>query len=138
MMVFARALPILPSRHRPAIVGLLGAALATPVAAQSSDEVVARAKAEREVVYYTELIVDQIVRPLAAAFEAKYAIKVSFARADSQVNIIKLINEHKAGRVMSDVFGLTSGLQVLIDAGVVQQFTAANGDELPPGTKFRR
>jgi len=33
---------------------------------------------------------------------------------------------------MSDVFGLTSGLQVLIDAGVVRQFTAANGDELPP------
>src|SRR5439155_19095874 len=33
---------------------------------------------------------------------------------------------------MSDVFGLTSGLQVLIDAGVVRQFTAANGEELPP------
>ena len=102
-------------------------------AAEISPELIAKAKQEGQLTYYTDLIVDQIVRPLAAAFEAKYAIKVSFARADSQVNIIKLMNEHKAGRVMSDVFGLTSGLQVLIDAGVVRQFTAANGDELPAG-----
>jgi iron(III) transport system substrate-binding protein len=101
-------------------------------AAEVSPELIVRAKQEGQLTYYTDLIVDQIVRPLAAAFEAKYAIKVSFARADSQVNIIKLLNEHKAGRVMSDVFGLTSGLQVLIDAGVVRQFTTANGDELPP------
>jgi ABC-type Fe3+ transport system substrate-binding protein len=100
-------------------------------AAEVSPELIAKAKQEGQLTYYTDLIVDQIVRPLATAFEAKYAIKVSFARADSQVNIIKLMNEHKAGRVMSDVFGLTSGLQVLIDAGVVRQFTAANGDELP-------
>src|SRR3954454_24152528 len=101
-------------------------------AAEISAELIAKAKQEGALTYYTDLIVDQIVRPLTAAFEAKYGIKVVFARADSQVNIIKLMNEHKAGRVISDVFGLTSGLQVLIDAGVVRQFTAANGDELPP------
>jgi iron(III) transport system substrate-binding protein len=103
----------------------------TAHAAEISAELIAKAKQEGQLTYYTDLIVDQIVRPLTSAFEAKYGIKVAFARADSQVNIIKLMNEHKAGRVMSDVFGLTSGLQVLIDAGVVRQFTAANGDELP-------
>ena len=97
-----------------------------------SPELIAKAKQEGQLTYYTDLIVDQIVRPLTAAFEAKYGIKVSFVRGDSQVNIIKLLNEHKAGRVMSDVFGLTSGFQYLIDAGVARQFTAANGDELPP------
>jgi ABC-type Fe3+ transport system substrate-binding protein len=101
-------------------------------AADVSPDLIVRAKQEGQLVYYTDLIVDQIVRPLTASFESKYGIKVSFARADSQVNIIKLMNEHKAGRVMSDVFGLTSGLQVLIEAGVVRQFTTANGDELPP------
>jgi ABC-type Fe3+ transport system substrate-binding protein len=100
--------------------------------AEISPELIAKARQEGQLTYYTDLIIDQIVRPLTSAFEAKYGIKVSFARADSQVNIIKLMNEHKAGRVMSDVFGLTSGLQVLIDAGVVRQFTAANGEELPP------
>jgi iron(III) transport system substrate-binding protein len=100
-------------------------------AAEVSGELIAKAKQEGEVAYYTDLIVDQIVRPLTAAFEAKYGIKVSFTRGDSQVNIVKLLNEYRANRVMSDVFGLTSGLEVLIGAGAVRQFTSANGDELP-------
>jgi ABC-type Fe3+ transport system substrate-binding protein len=100
-------------------------------AAEISSALIAKAKQEGEVVYYTDLIVDQIVRPLASAFEAKYGIKVSYARADSQVNILKMLNELKAGRVMSDIFGLNTGLEVLIAAGAARQFTAANGEELP-------
>ena len=100
-------------------------------AAEISGELIAKAKQEGEVVYYTDLIVDQIVRPLAAAFEAKYGIKVSYARADSQVNILKMLNERKAGRVMSDIFGLNTGLEVLIAAGAARQFVTANGEELP-------
>jgi ABC-type Fe3+ transport system substrate-binding protein len=100
-------------------------------AAEIGKELIANAKQEGQVVYYTDLIVDQIVRPLASAFEAKYGIKVSYARADSQVNILKILNEQKAGRVMSDVFGLNTGLEVLIAAGAARQFTAANGEELP-------
>jgi iron(III) transport system substrate-binding protein len=100
-------------------------------AAEISSELIAKAKQEGEVVYYTDLIVDQIVRPLAGAFEAKYGIKVSYTRADSQVNILKMLNEQKAGRVMSDIFGLNTGLEVLIAAGAARQFTAANGEELP-------
>src|SRR4029077_3162780 len=101
-------------------------------AAEISPDLIAKARQEGQLVYYTDLIVDQIVRPLTSAFEAKYGIKTSYVRGDSQANIIKLLNERKAGRPMSDVFGLTSGLQVLIDAGVTRQFTSANGDELPP------
>ena len=100
-------------------------------AADISSELIAKAKQEGGVVYYTDLIVDQIVRPLAGAFEAKYGIKVSYARADSQVNILKMLNEQKAGRVMSDIFGLNTGLEVLIAAGAARQFTTANGEELP-------
>jgi iron(III) transport system substrate-binding protein len=101
-------------------------------AADISAELIAKAKQEGQVTYYTDLIIDQVVRPLTAAFEARYGIKVSFTRGDSQVNSIKLLNEYRAGRVMADVFGLTSGLEVLIEAGAVRQFTAANADELPP------
>src|SRR5262245_23363683 len=79
-------------------------------AAEISPELIAKAKQEGQVTYYTDLIVDQIVRPLTAAFEAKYGIKVSFTRGDSQVNSIKLLNEYRAGRVMADVFGLTSAI----------------------------
>jgi len=101
-------------------------------AAEISPELIAKARQEGQVTYYTDLIVDQIVRPLTTAFEAKYGIKVAFTRGDSQVNSIKLLNEYRAGRVMADVFGLTSAMEVLIAVGAVRQFTAANAEELPP------
>ena len=114
------------------IAAILALAGAQGVAAEISPDLIAKAKQEGEVVYYTDLIVDQIVRPLAGAFETKYGIKVSYARADSQVNVLKMLNEQKAGRVMSDIFGLNTGLEVLIASGAARQFTTANGEELPP------
>ncbi|MBO0767023.1 MAG: extracellular solute-binding protein [Hyphomicrobiaceae bacterium] len=108
------------------------AGAASVAAAEVSPDLIAKAKQEGEVVYYTDLIVDQIVRPLVSGFEAKYGIKVSFVRGDSQVNSVRLLNEYKASRVMADVFGLTSAMEVLIEAGAVRQFSTANSDELPP------
>jgi iron(III) transport system substrate-binding protein len=119
------------ARFGAAFFAALALASAKANAAEIGGALIAKAKQEGEVVYYTDLIVDQIVRPLASAFEAKYGIKVSYARADSQVNILKMLNELKAGRVMSDIFGLNTGLEVLIAAGAARQFTAANGEELP-------
>jgi ABC-type Fe3+ transport system substrate-binding protein len=110
---------------------LLLAATAAP-AAEIDPKLIAAAKKEGQLTYYTDLIVEQVVRPLVAAFQKKYGIKVSFTRGDSQVNAVKLLNEYRAGRVQADVFGLTSGLHVLIDAGAVRQFTSANASELPP------
>jgi ABC-type Fe3+ transport system substrate-binding protein len=118
-------------RCRIGIVAGLALAITAAHAAEISGDLIAKAKQEGEVVYYTDLIVDQIVRPLASAFEAKYGIKVGYARADSQVNILKILNEQKAGRVMSDIFGLNTGLEVLIAAGAARPFTALNGEELP-------
>src|SRR6202158_878051 len=113
------------------LIAGLAFATTSAQAAEISGELIAKAKQEGQVVYYTDLIVDQIVRPLAGAFEAKYGIKVGYARADSQVNILKILNEKKAGRVMSDIFGLNTGLEVLIAAGAARQFATANGEELP-------
>ena len=96
-------------------LALTGAAAAQ--GASVSEELIAKAKQEGQLVYYTDLIVDQVVRPLVAAFDAKYGIKVNYSRGDSQDNVLKILNEYRAGRVQADVFGLTSGLQVLVDAG---------------------
>ncbi len=116
------------------LAGLAACAFAAShsLAAEPNADLVVRAKAEAKLVYYTDLIVDQIVRPLVAAFEAKYGVKVEYSRADSQDTSIKLINEHKAGRMQADVFGLTSGLQSLIDAGAVRKFSPANAAEIRP------
>ncbi len=116
-------------------VGLICAATlaAGAVHAQEpSADLIARAKAEGKVVYYTDLIVDQIVRPLVAAFEAKYGVSVEYARGDSQDTIIKIMGEHKSGHMQADVFGLTSGLKTLVEAGAVRRFDPPNAAALPP------
>src|SRR5262245_22196768 len=113
------------------VSALILSTLAAP-AAEIDPQLIARAKKEGQLTYYTDLIVEQVVRPLVGAFEKKYGIKVNFTRGDSQVNAVKVLNEYKAGRVQSDVFGLTSGFHVLVEAGPVRQFTTANGNELPP------
>jgi len=95
-------------------------------------DLVARAKAEGKVVYYTDLIVDQIVRPLVSAFEAKYGVKVEYARADSQDTIVKIMAEHRSGRMQADLFGLTSGLKALVDGGVLRRFDPPNAAALAP------
>src|ERR1700743_2201110 len=61
-------------------------------------------KKEGTVVWYTGLIVDQFVRPAAAAFEQKYGIKVDYVRADSVDVALRMFNEAKAGHPQSDVF----------------------------------
>jgi ABC-type Fe3+ transport system substrate-binding protein len=119
------------------MMGILAAAailLARPAAAQM-DELIAKAKAEREVVYYTELIVDQIVRPLAAGFERKYGIKVSYWRGDSQAAALRLAMEHKAARTQADVWSTASGIGALLDGGLIERF--AVGDAAALGREFR-
>jgi iron(III) transport system substrate-binding protein len=117
-------------------VALLCGLFAAPGAAQAqSADLIAKAKKEGTAVYYTDLIIDQVVRPLVAAFEKKYGIKVDYARSDSQDTILKLLGEHKAGNMHADVFGLTSGLQALIDAGAVRKFEPANAAAIPPQFK---
>jgi iron(III) transport system substrate-binding protein len=109
--------------------------LARPALAQSGGELIAKAKAEKEVVYYTELIVDQIVRPLAAAFERKYGIKVSYWRGDSQAAALRLAMEHNAARMQADVWSTASGIGALIDGGLIERFAIDNAAAL--GSEFR-
>src|SRR5579862_4810206 len=130
-MGFARALPILRRKKSVLRIALLAfAALTTPAAAQSNDGLVATAKAEKEVVYYTELIVDQIVRPLAAAFERKYGIKVTYWRGDSQAAALRMAIEHKAGRTAADVWSSASGIGALREAGLIEPFASESAAAL--------
>ena len=115
------------------------ACLAVQALAQEPDAaLLAKARQEGKVVYYTDLIVDQIVRPLVAGFEAKYGIKVEYARSDSQANLLKLLNEHKANSMQADVFAVTSGLQPLIDAGAVAKIELEGAKALPAEFKDAR
>ena len=104
-------------------------------AAEISPDLIAAAKKEGRVALYTPQIVDQIVRPLAAAFRAKYGIEVDFQRLDSNQVVLKLLNEHRARRVSADVITTTLGIQSLINAKALRPFQSVSAEELPPQYK---
>ena len=80
------------------------------------------AKKEGEVIWYTTQIIAQLVRPVSAAFEKKYGIKVRSTRANSTELSVKIINESRAGRPQSDVFDGTSTVVPLKKEGFVLQW----------------
>lgn len=89
-------------------------------AAMAADEaLIAAAKKEGKLTWYTTQIVDQFARPAAEAFQKKYGIKVNYARSDSVDMTLRLINEGKAGRVQADVFDGTSALPAVKKEGLV-------------------
>ena len=79
----------------------------------ADDALVAAAKQEKEVVWYTVQTIPQLVRPLVDAFEAKYGVKVSYVRANSSDVALRIENEAKGGRVLADVFDGTGTLPPL-------------------------
>jgi len=91
-------------------------------ASAGDDALIAAAKKEGEVVWYTVQTIPQIVTPLVAAFEQKYGIKVTYVRANSSDVAIRILNEAKGGRVLADVFDGTGTLPPLLREGLVAQW----------------
>src|SRR5215470_3937294 len=68
------------------------------------------AKKEGQVVLYSALIVNQMLRPLAAGFMKKYPfIKMTYYRADSEELLAKLSAETRANSLVADVFEGSGG-----------------------------
>src|SRR5437868_1598965 len=97
-----------------AVVAMLVAA--APVSAQETDNVltyagrdrterlIAGAKREGQVTYYSAMIVNQALRPLTAAFQKKYPfIKMTFWRADSEDIQTRMSAEIRAKKLVVDV-----------------------------------
>jgi iron(III) transport system substrate-binding protein len=104
-------------RPRFALTAVLLLAATSARAADAS--LIDGAKKEGEVVWYTTQIISQLVRPMSAAFERKYGIKVRSTRANSTELSVKIINESRAGRPQSDIFDGTSTVVVLKKEGYV-------------------
>jgi ABC-type Fe3+ transport system substrate-binding protein len=99
-------------------------------AATLGADVQAKAKSEGSVVWYTDLVVDQAVRPIAAGFTKAYGIPVRYIRSDSQETVLKITSEAHAGRPAADVFGITNGMRSLVEAAAVTTFEAPNAEVL--------
>jgi ABC-type Fe3+ transport system substrate-binding protein len=90
------------------------------------------ARREGEVVLYTTLIVDQVVRPMIKAFRAQIpGIDVKFVRTDSAQQVVKLITEGRAGRVQADIWHLSDELAPLLQENLVAPLDLPNAHGLP-------
>lgn len=123
-------LGILCSVSAAAGVALLGAApLGSASAADAA--LIAAAKKEGQVVWYTTQIVNQFAAPLAAEFEKKYGVRVSYARKNSSATVLAVLNEAKAGRIQADVVDGTQTLPALQKEGLVLKWLPDNAARLP-------
>lgn len=118
------------------ILALSAAALAAAVAAATparaiDQALIDAAKKEGEVVWYTTVIVNQLVRPLSEAFEKKYGIRVKHVRSNANDAALKILNEARAGRVQADVVDGTSAAPPLKDAGLLAEFVPDAAKDLP-------
>jgi ABC-type Fe3+ transport system substrate-binding protein len=96
------------------------------------------AKKEGQVVWYTTLIVNQIIRPLKTAFEKKYpGVTLQYTRADDLVTSAKILAEGQAGRVQADIFDGIANMLPLQEAGLLAPFTVPNAADYPPELKAR-
>src|SRR5712691_2120307 len=115
----------------------LAALLRGSAALAADPALVAAAKEEGEVVWYTTQISNQFVRPLAAAFEQKYGIKVRYVRANATETAVKILNESRARRPQVDVFDGTTTVEPLKKEGYVLRWLPDTAKDYPPDYRDR-
>src|SRR6266700_509533 len=112
------------------------ASFAAGAAFAADAALIAAAKKEGEVVWYSTQIISQLVRPVTVAFEKKYpGVKVRYTRANATETAIKILNESKAGRPQSDLFDGTTTVVPLKKEGYVLQWLPDAAKDYPADVK---
>jgi len=118
-----------------AAIALFAALIAAPAMAADA-ALIAAAKKEGTVVWYTTQIADQFARPAAQAFEKQYpGMRVVLSRTNATAATIKIMNENRAGRNQADVFDGTTTVVPLKRAGYVLQWLPEAAKNYPPQYK---
>jgi len=118
------------------LVILLSVLLLTAFAAraQSEAELIAGARKEGQVVFWSSMRIDDS-KALAAGFEAKYPfIKVEIFRAGGEQIVNRAIAEHLAGKTTYDVLNAFA-LKVLQNRGLLQPYGAPEAAHYTAGFK---
>lgn len=100
-------------------------------AAQAADQaLIEAAKREGELTWYTTQR-PPFANAAAAAFEAKYAIKVNQATYTSSDVALRISNEGRGGSPQADIFDGTEGVSALKKEGLVLQWQPDSAKRLP-------
>jgi ABC-type Fe3+ transport system substrate-binding protein len=90
------------------------------------------AQREGQLVWYTTLVVGQVVRPLIAQFEKKYpGVKVNYVPAPWQETTVRIMNEGRAGQPRGDIFDGGSTVHPLNVAGFIQPYVVQSAAAFP-------
>jgi len=113
------AAPFLPSHVLAATVD----SVASMKSADRQKILVEGAKKEGQVIFYTGLIVDQVVRPLKDAFEKEYPfLQVDFFRGNSEAVAQRVLIEYQAKKYDVDVVSGSAATGMVQRAGYMQRF----------------
>ncbi len=105
-------------------------------AAAIDPALVEAAKKEGTVVWYSGMIINQIIRPIAEAFEAKYpGVKVQYSRAAGSDNALKIMNEARARRPLADMVDGSTAFNALVDTGLIAEFRPVESQRYPADRK---
>jgi ABC-type Fe3+ transport system substrate-binding protein len=81
------------------------------------------ARKEGKITWYTSLIVDQVVRPMKAAFEKEYPfLQVEFFRGNSERLVQKMLAEYQGKKYEVDIVDGTVTAPMVRQAGYLQRF----------------
>ena len=101
--------------------------------ADRTEKLLEGAAKEGEVVFYSAMITNQALRPMADAFQKKYpTVKMTFWRADSEDIAAKLSAEIRANSLKADVVEGTGIGEITVQAGYAQPVWSPELDNLPP------
>jgi ABC-type Fe3+ transport system substrate-binding protein len=104
--------------------------------AERQKYLVAGAKKEGKVTFYTGLIVDQVVRPLKDAFEKEYPfVQLDFFRGNSENIARRVLAEYQAKRYDVDLVSGSAATSMVQRAGFMQRFYSPHLAEYPPELK---
>src|SRR5262249_41665247 len=121
---------------RRAIYLVSAAVLLLAVPCFAADEaLIAAAKKEGQVTWYTTQIINQFGRLAIDAFQKRYGIHVDAWRADAAQLGARLMEEAKAGRVQADVYDSTASAPALKKAGVALKWQPDAAKDFPPQLK---
>jgi ABC-type Fe3+ transport system substrate-binding protein len=94
------------------------------------------AKKEGKLLWYSTLIVNQVVRPLKEAFEREYPfVRIEYFRANSEQVVQRMIAEYQAKRFDVDIVDGTTSPAMVRKAGFLQRFFSPHLSDYPAELK---
>lgn len=132
LLLVAAAFCAVGSRSAIAQTKTSAPAIYTDKAPDREHRLIAAAKKEGSVTFYTSMQTQES-GPLSKAFEAKYGIKVQLWRATSDQVIQRIVNEARANRQGVDVLETNAPeVDQIARENIVAEFHTAHGADLPP------